>query len=269
MLDAIVLSDIHLGSGTCQAEAAAAFLHHLPASRRLIVNGDLLEGTEYRLGKKHWRVLSCLRKLSDKLELVWVRGNHDPDADDLAHLLGAAYVDDYRFRSGGREVLCVHGDEWDNFLTDHPVLSVAADWVYLGLQRMSRRLALRAKRRSKTFVRCAKRVEAGAVERARKKGCDVVCCGHTHHADASGDGSVRYYNSGCWTETTCTYLAVSQGRVDLRLGGDAEEEAPELLTAAALGPDADDPAVATGLGVPGVPPAAAPGRNGRAVVQEA
>jgi UDP-2,3-diacylglucosamine pyrophosphatase LpxH len=215
MLDAIIFSDVHLGTCTCQADAALAFLEDLPETRRLIVNGDLLEGTEYRLAKKHWRVLSRLRKLSDRLELVWVRGNHDPDADDLAHLLGAGYVDEYRFRSGAEDVLCVHGDAWDNFLTDHPIISVAADWFYLGLQRMSRKLALGAKRRSKTFLRCAQKIEEGAAWHAGQKGCGVVCCGHTHHAAESGAGDIRYYNSGCWTEVSCTYLAVDRGHVRL------------------------------------------------------
>src|SRR5690242_9526204 len=110
MLDAIILSDIHLGSSCCQAETVVDFLDDLPETQRLIINGDLLEGTEYRLGKRHWRVLSRLRRLSDRLDLVWVRGNHDPDADDLAHLLGAAYVDEYQFTTGPLDVLCVHGD---------------------------------------------------------------------------------------------------------------------------------------------------------------
>jgi UDP-2,3-diacylglucosamine pyrophosphatase LpxH len=222
MLDAIILSDIHLGSTSCQADAVAEFLEDLPATRRLIVNGDLLEGTEYRLTKKHWRVLSRLRKLSDRLELLWVRGNHDPDADDLAHLLGADYVAEHVFPSGGRDILCVHGDAWDSFLTDHPVISVAADWVYLGLQRMSRRLALSAKRRSKTHVRCARKVEEGAIAHAGKQGCAVVCCGHTHHAEVRPGDPVSYYNSGCWTETSCTYLAVAAGAVELRRVGAAE-----------------------------------------------
>jgi UDP-2,3-diacylglucosamine pyrophosphatase LpxH len=216
VLDAIIISDIHLGSTSCQAEAVWGFLSDLPHTQRLVINGDLLEGTEYRLAKKHWRVLSKLRKLSDRLELVWVRGNHDPDADHLAHLLGAAYVDEYQFRSSAAQVLCVHGDAWDNFLTDHPLVSYLADWCYLGLQRLSRRLALKAKRRSKTHLRCAQKIEDGAVAYARKLGCAVVCCGHTHHALTRQAGDIRYCNSGCWTDVSSAYLAVSAGQVELR-----------------------------------------------------
>src|SRR5262249_28833634 len=131
LLDAILLSDLHLGTVSCQVRVVQWFLEALPPTRRLVLNGDVLESTEYRLTKQHWRVLSQLRKLSDQLELVWVRGNHDFDAESVAHLIGAAFVPEYQFESHGRRVLCVHGDAWDRFLTDHPVVSNIADWFYL------------------------------------------------------------------------------------------------------------------------------------------
>src|SRR5262249_30809519 len=141
VLDAVLLSDLHLGSESCQVRAVQTFLEVLPPTARLVLNGDVLENTEYRLTKQHWRVLSPLRKLSDQLELVWVRGNHDFDAESVAHLIGAAFVPEYLLESGGKRVLCVHGDAWDRFLTDHPIITSIADWFYLRIQRMSRRLA--------------------------------------------------------------------------------------------------------------------------------
>src|SRR5215813_313521 len=101
------MSDLHLGSESCQVRALQTFLDTLPLTRRLVLNGDVLENTEFRLTKHHWRVLSCLRRLSDRLELVWVRGNHDSDAESVAHLLGASFVPLYPFESGGKRVLCV------------------------------------------------------------------------------------------------------------------------------------------------------------------
>ncbi len=214
MLDAVLLSDFHLGSDSCQVRPVQRFLDTLPPTRRLVLVGDVLENTEYRLTKQHWRVLSRLRKLSDQLELVWVRGNHDFDAESVAHLLGADFVPEYQFESGGRRVLCVHGDPWDRFMTDHPFLSNVADWFYLRMQRMSRRLAVSAKRSSKTFLRCAERVRLEATDYARAKGADVVVCGHTHHAEAA-PGAPAYFNTGCWTDYYCHYLVVQGGSVRL------------------------------------------------------
>lgn len=231
MLDAVLISDLHLGSESCQVESIHDFLDSLPTTARLILNGDVLENTEYRLTKQHWRVLSLLRKLADQLELVWVRGNHDYDAESVAHLIGANFVPEYTFESGGRRVLCVHGDAWDRFLTDHPLITNIADWFYLRMQRWSRRLANRAKRSSKTFLRCVDRVRAEAIEYGRAKRADVIICGHTHFAEETEQPSVMipaYYNTGCWTDHHCHYLTAQEGCFQL-----AEVHATAFLPAEA------------------------------------
>jgi UDP-2,3-diacylglucosamine pyrophosphatase LpxH len=216
MLDGVVMSDLHLGAESCQVRAIIRFLEELPDTRRLILNGDVLENTEHRLTKHHWKVLSLLRKLSDQLELVWVRGNHDFDADAIAHLIGASFVPEYDFQSADRRVLCVHGDSWDRFLVDHPYLTNVADWFYLWMQRLSRSLAVSAKRSSKTFLRCIERVRDEARGYAKGKKMDVVVCGHTHHAEwIKGDGQwcgrPEYYNTGCWTDHHCHFWTVKGG----------------------------------------------------------
>src|SRR5262249_32215740 len=65
-LDAVVISDLHLGSDNCQAKAAAAFLQDIldgtVATRRLIINGDVFDSIDFRrLKKTHWKVLSQIR----------------------------------------------------------------------------------------------------------------------------------------------------------------------------------------------------------------
>ncbi len=218
MLDAVLLSDLHLGANACQVRALQDFIEALPDTARLILIGDVLENSEHRLTKQHWKVLSLLRKLSDQLELVWVQGNHDCDAESVAHLIGADFVPEYQFESGDRQLLCVHGDTWDRFLTAHPVIVNVLDWFYLRIQRMSRRLALSAKRSSKTFVRCVERVRTEAIEYARAKRADVVICGHTHLAEAlpePGPAAPAYYNTGCWTDHHCHYVTVADGCVHL------------------------------------------------------
>ena len=214
MHDAVLLSDLHLGAESCQVELLQEFIDSLPPTEKFILIGDVLEDTEYRLTKQHWRVLSQLRKLADQLELIWVRGNHDYDAQSVAHLIGATFVPEYEFESGGRHILCVHGDAWDCFLTDHPVITNVADWFYLRMQRWSRRLANRAKRSSKTFLRCVDRVRTEAMEYGKAKRADVVVCGHTHYAEAAQEpisSECAYYNTGCWTDHHCHYLTVDDG----------------------------------------------------------
>lgn len=231
MVDAIVLSDLHLGCESCQVLPLQEFIDNLPPTERLILNGDVLQNTEYRLTRQHWRVLSQLRKLADRLELIWVRGNHDDDAESVAHLIGATFVPEFRFRSGSQELLCVHGDAWDRFITDHPLLTNVADWFYLRMQRWSRRLANRAKRRSKTFLRCVDRVRTEAIKYGEANGADVVICGHTHFAEAPAAPTAArcaYYNSGCWTDYHCHYLLVHDGDLQL-VEANADAPVPSVL----------------------------------------
>src|SRR5262245_5540032 len=223
MLDALIISDLHLGSHNCQARALTHFLHDLHRgrtdARRLVLNGDVFDSIDFRrLKKHHWKVLSLLRKLSDMVEIVWVTGNHDGPAEVVSHLLGVEVRDELVLESGGRRILLLHGHRFDQFIEDHPVLTAIGDLTYRALQKIdsSHAVARAVKRKSKTFLRCVAKIETESVEYARSLGCDAVCCGHTHVPVANETGPIAYFNSGCWTEKPCHYLAVTDGRVELR-----------------------------------------------------
>lgn len=210
-----IISDIHLGSETCKSTLLLQFLKEIHNSdcKRLIINGDLFENTEHRLDKSHWGILSKLRKMSNDMEIVWCQGNHDyPDAETIAHLCGINLVNYYIFNDYGNSILCVHGDEWDKFLTNWPMLTNIADWFYRLLQRIdkSHNWAKFAKRHSKTFMRCVDKVKDGAVELALKLNCNVVITGHTHYKGhyIFSDNHVHYFNCGCWTELPCSFMKI-------------------------------------------------------------
>jgi UDP-2,3-diacylglucosamine pyrophosphatase LpxH len=221
--DAIILSDLHLGSANCQAKLLVDFLEAIrdgrTDTRRLILNGDVFDSIDFRrLKKSHWKVLSLLRKLSDEIEVVWVCGNHDGSAAIVSHLLGLTVEDEYGVRSGDKHVLFLHGHQFDRFIDRYPMTTWVADRVYRLLQKLdgSHRFAKLAKRKSKVFLRSTETIRAGAVEYARKGGYDAVCCGHTHHPVAHTGGPVAYFNSGCWTEKPCHYLTLTNGVVTVR-----------------------------------------------------
>jgi UDP-2,3-diacylglucosamine pyrophosphatase LpxH len=222
MLDALILSDIHLGSNNCQAKNVCRLLEQigrgeLPLSR-LILNGDVFDSTDFRrLSKDHWRVLSLIGRLSQKVDIIWLCGNHDGSSPALAPLPGVTIKEDYILESGSQRILILHGHIFDDFLVNHPILTWLADCVYSFLQRIDRThyFAKLAKHGSKTFLRCAKKIEDEAVELARRKDCTATCCGHTHAAVAHREQPIAYFNGGCWTELPCTYLTVADGTVRL------------------------------------------------------
>jgi UDP-2,3-diacylglucosamine pyrophosphatase LpxH len=222
MLDAVIISDLHLGSGNSQAKHVGELLHRIVhgelPTRRLILNGDVFDSIDFRrLNKSHWKVLSLIRKLSDQIEIVWLAGNHDGSAEVVSHLLGVTVQDEYVLETGGEKLLVLHGHVFDEFIDNHPILTFVADTFYHMLQRLdgTHYLAKVAKKGSKTFLRCAKVIETKAVAHARKLGCHAVCCGHIHMTVANRSGEVHYFNSGCWTELPCSYLTVAAGEVEV------------------------------------------------------
>jgi UDP-2,3-diacylglucosamine pyrophosphatase LpxH len=220
--DAIILSDLHLGSSNCQARSLVDFLDGIRngamATRRMILNGDVFDSTNFhRLKKLHWKVLSLIRKLSDQVTIIWINGNHDGPAEIVSHLLGVECRDEIVLESGGRRILVLHGHRFDEFITRYPIVTWAADRMYNLLQRVdqSHSIAKLAKRKSKTFLRCVEKIEADAIQYAARRGCDAVCCGHTHHPLARPFGPVHYFNSGSWTEKPCQYLTLNDGEIEL------------------------------------------------------
>ena len=220
--DAVILSDLHLGSRVCQAKAIVDFLDAIYVrkvrTRRLILNGDVFDSIDFRrLKKSHWKVLSLLRELSGEIEVTWVCGNHDGSAEIVSQLLGLEVVDEIVVPSGDKKVLVLHGHQFDRTIERHPVASRWADRLYRLMQTTRRTYALarRMKRRSKLFLRSTELIRAGAVGRAAELGCDAVCCGHTHLPVAFADDPLPYFNSGCWTEAPCHYLTLTAGVVEL------------------------------------------------------
>jgi UDP-2,3-diacylglucosamine pyrophosphatase LpxH len=222
MHDAIVISDIHLGSRVCQARQLADLLKSIEfgqiQTKRLIINGDLFDDWDFRkLKKSHWKVLSHIRKVAGIAEVVWIRGNHDGPAEVISHLIGVEFLEEYELRSGDKRILILHGDRFDSFIAKRPILTKFADNFYRLVQRLDRSfyLAKLLKRGSKTFLRCSEQIRDRARQHAARRGFDAVVCSHVHMEMEDREGPVEYYNTGCWTETPSCYLVVSEGQIRL------------------------------------------------------
>lgn len=226
MYDAIIVSDFHLGSDVCQAKRIQKFLEEIHdgklETKELILNGDVFDSWDFRrLKKNHWNVLSEIRKLSDKIRVIWVNGNHDGPSDIVSHLIGVDVAEEYELVSGDKKIIIMHGHQFDKFISEHPFITSIADWFYRLMQKIDKsfRWMQRAKRASKTFLRCSEIIETKAKNYAIKKGYDIVCCGHVHLECAhpiTNENDIGYFNSGCWTEYPGFYLAIKNGEVKVK-----------------------------------------------------
>lgn len=212
--DCLVISDLHLGSDVCQARLLEEFLewsvHH---TGELVINGDIFDDLNFkRLNKRHFACLKIIRRHSDRedFRVVWVRGNHDGPADIVSHIVGVEILDEYVYRNGKIEVLMLHGDQFDTFITQYKWLTEISCGIFYYIQKYIPHGAARWVRRiTKRFQRNSQLIERRASEYAASRGFSRVTCGHTHLPLSAVVNGVHYINSGTWTESPpCPFVSI-------------------------------------------------------------
>ncbi len=219
--DCLVISDLHLGSGVCQAALLEGFLEWaVENTRELIINGDIFDDLNFkRLSKRHFSCLKVIRRNSDRddLRLVWVRGNHDGPAEIVGHIVGVEVLDEYIFQSDQLRLLILHGDQFDRFVNNYGWLTELACALFYYIQKWAPHQTARYIRRvSKHWQRSSESIRDGAVAYAVSKGCRYVTCGHTHLPLTDEANGVRYVNSGTWTDhPPCPFVSARGDEVRL------------------------------------------------------
>jgi len=231
--DCLVISDLHLGSEVCQARLLEAFLNWaVNHTRQLVINGDIFDDLNFkRLTKRHFACLKIIRRNSDRddFRLVWVRGNHDGPADIISHIVGVEILDEYLYRNDAVQLLILHGDQFDTFITKYKWLTEVSCGAFYFIQKwMPHRAARWIRRISKRWQRNSQLIERRASEYAKGRGIDYVTCGHTHLPMLSEIDGVRYLNTGTWTEhPPCPFVSVRGGDVRLEFWPLAGVDVPD------------------------------------------
>jgi UDP-2,3-diacylglucosamine pyrophosphatase LpxH len=219
--DCLVISDLHLGSDVCQARLLEEFLEWAVGNtRELVINGDIFDDLNFnRLTKRHFACLKIIRRNSDRddFRLIWIRGNHDGPADTISHIVGVEILDEYVYKNGKIELLILHGDQFDTFITHNKWLTEISCGIFYYIQKwMPHRAARWVRRISKRWQRNSQLIERRATEFARSRGFSYVTCGHTHLPMTSEIDGVHYLNSGTWIEhPPCPFVSVRGREVRL------------------------------------------------------
>jgi len=134
---ALFISDIHLGTKACRAEAFLDFLrdHHAP---RIYLVGDIVDFWHIKRGvywpQSHNDVLQkLLRKVRKGTDLVYIPGNHDEAMRDYCGLqFGGIAIERQAVHvaADGRRYLVMHGDEFDVVVRYARWLALLGDWSY-------------------------------------------------------------------------------------------------------------------------------------------
>jgi UDP-2,3-diacylglucosamine pyrophosphatase LpxH len=233
---AIIVSDLHLGTKDSKAEEFIEFLEKHPTDL-LILNGDIIDGWALNRGakwkKQHTKVISKLLKLSNKTQIVWIRGNHDEFLQEFMgnHFGGIEIREDYvlYIRNTVESYYIFHGDVIDIFITKYKWLSkigaVGYDfalWLnrWYNKYRVWRKLPYQSiSQKIKSGVKAATNYvndfEVTALSMASKKGCHGVMCGHIHQPEDRMINGKRYLNSGDWVENMTAICVEDTGRIYL------------------------------------------------------
>jgi len=233
---AVVVSDLHLGTKDSKAEEFIEFLEKHPTDL-LILNGDIVDGWALNRGtkwkKQHTKVISKLLQLSNTTQIIWIRGNHD---EFIQEFIGTNFghieiKEDYKLHINNtmENYYIFHGDVVDVFITKYKWLSKIGSigydfalWlnrIYNGYRKCRKLPYISISQKIKASVKAATNYindfETTALSMASKKGCNGVICGHIHQpADMMIDGK-RYLNSGDWIENMSAILVDYDGKLYL------------------------------------------------------
>jgi UDP-2,3-diacylglucosamine pyrophosphatase LpxH len=232
----IFISDTHLGTRGCKAEALADFLAHNDCETLYLV-GDIVDGWQM---KRRWFwtqaqshvVSEVLRKVDAGTRVIFVPGNHDEFARDYAgRLFGGIEVvnEAVHETAAGKRFWVLHGDRFDSVIACAKWLAHLGDWAYgmalrgndlifsvrkrLGLPYWS--LSAWLKHKVKNAVEYISRFEEIVAHEAHLRGVDGVVCGHIHHAEIRMIGDVLYLNDGDWVESCSALVEDACGNMEI------------------------------------------------------
>lgn len=246
---AIFISDIHLGTAGCQAEALLDFLKHYHSDYLYLV-GDIVDGWQLRR-RWYWPqahndvVQKLLRRARKGCHVVFVPGNHDEFARGfVGHQFGGIVVeqDAVHTMADGRKLWVTHGDYFDGVIQCAKWLAYLGDNAYeftLRLNRHFNKLRTRMglpywslssylKGRVKSALNYVTSFEVAVAAEARKRGHDGVVCGHIHRAEMRDIQGTLYCNDGDWVESRSALVEHMDGRLEL-VHWDAREAASEMV----------------------------------------
>ena len=234
-LRTVWISDVHLGTPGCNAELLLDFLKSTECETLYLV-GDIIDGWQLRKGwywpTRHNDVVRCiLKKAKHGTRVVYVPGNHDEALRDFTGLNfgGVEVVDDIIHRTAdGRDLLVIHGDQFDGVVLYARWLAFLGDHTYTLLLKLNRVVNAVRKRlglpywslsshlkKVKNAVQYVCSFEAAVAHAASERGADGVVCGHIHTAEIRQIGDVTYYNDGDWVESCTALVEQFDGRIEI------------------------------------------------------
>jgi UDP-2,3-diacylglucosamine pyrophosphatase LpxH len=221
-VEAIFISDAHLGSRGCNAEELLSTLKQYEVEHLFIV-GDFIDG--WILKKRHYwtqEFTNVIRKIlsysKGGTKVVYVTGNHDDflrSYTPMAFSENIKIVDEYIWN----DYYIIHGDQFDG-IVKMKWLGVLGSWGYeaaIWIDRLLKKLGNKKslskflKNNIKNAIKFVTNFEKQVAYQAKIKSCKGVVTGHIHTpANHQVDG-IHYLNCGDWIENN-SYIIYNKGK---------------------------------------------------------
>jgi UDP-2,3-diacylglucosamine pyrophosphatase LpxH len=235
----VFVSDIHLGSRSCQADYLCDWLKN-NTSDNLYLVGDIIDF--WKLNRSvYWpqshsnvirRILTAAKRGT---KVKYVLGNHDEVLRswvgeltanfgniEMANQFDHVLTNDDRF-------LVTHGDLFDSVIRYHKWLSMIGDQAYAfllllnqGINRIRAWMGLDywsfsryIKTNTKQAVAFVTKFEECLQNHAVKNGYQGVICGHIHTPALKVVTNLVYVNTGDWCETISAVVEHHSGEIEL------------------------------------------------------
>ncbi len=232
----LFISDVHLGTRACQAEALCQFLGQCDAQTIYLV-GDIVDFWRIKRGAR-WTPFQnevlhrLLMKERGGSRIVFIPGNHD---DGLRAYCGMTFGNIEIVRNAifetadGKRYVVMHGDEFDVVVNHARWLAFLGDcgyqlalWSNGPINFFRRRLGLGywslsayLKSRVKSAVNFIGDFEKSLTDEAKRQSVDGVICGHIHRAASKPMGDIHYVNIGDWVESCTAVVEHDDGELEL------------------------------------------------------
>jgi UDP-2,3-diacylglucosamine pyrophosphatase LpxH len=229
------ISDVHLGTRECAADALLAFLDRHDCDYLYLV-GDIVDF--WQLGRTpYWPQIQTdvVRKVLSKARagtiVTIIPGNHDEYLRRFCDLqLGNIMItrEAIHRTADGRLLLVLHGDEFDG-LGPYRVLARIADVGYGLMVRLNRwinrgrrllgygycNLSASLTALLQSASRFVAAFETAVVHEAARRRVAGVVCGHIHQPALRAVGPILYCNTGDWVGSCTALLEHFDGRLEL------------------------------------------------------
>jgi len=214
-MNAIIVSDLHIGSRHFLLQDFERFLKNLPEDHELILNGDIINNPYMELLPSHQRILDLIEQVSFHQKVVWVLGNHD--IGYTPKKFGEVqFKKSYTLEN---RLLIVHGYDFDEIMPKNQAFIKAFKIMHnlrvkLGAKPVH--VAKYAKKWKILYKVLCNNVMMNALKCAMENGYEAVVCGHTHYPEDRFFNGIRYINTGAWTESPAFFLQVTGDKMNLK-----------------------------------------------------